>query len=401
MEEPRTLYVLTGTPAEAWAIPPLPSHGAFNMPDAYPDGIPYPGLTGLAFGEGDPQYASFENGGDWFVIRVAASDATVVEEFLPHWSWGGVRFKRGFVVYRGERRGALEMLIMRGADPGRMAVQLALPGEQGVAICGKWGVAVGGAGGYAQSGDDGISTAGDYGVARSGARGEATIVGSRGLAVVGSAGEATTEYGGISVIQGDRGRACAGLDGIAIALGDADDLKVGPNGIAIAKRRVPWVEAGDNAVVVVGAAESPDGPTVQVGEGSLVVSRLPGDEGCSPRFAVAVAGRRGFEANTKYLLRSGFYRRQAELLVEARRTWSTPVAWEFDEESQSDFLPTSLLLLVVLGGWRLRRHLLTPGSRNLSFRLDPLSCSRGSGTQNLCGASYGRRGHHRRAGFGR
>ncbi len=118
---------------------------AFNMPDAYPDGIPYPGLTGLAFGEGDPQYASFENGGDWFVIRVAASDATVVDEVLPHWSWSGVRFKRGFVVYRGDRRGALEMVIMRGADPGRMAVQLALPGEQGVAICGKWGVAVGGA----------------------------------------------------------------------------------------------------------------------------------------------------------------------------------------------------------------------------------------------------------------
>lgn len=54
--------------------------------------------------------------------------------------------------------------------------------------------------------------------------------------------------------------------------------------------------------------------------------------------------------------------------------------------------PHALLLLVVLGGWRLRRHLLTPGSRNLSFRLDPLSCSRGSGTQNLCGASYGKKG---------
>lgn len=69
------------------------------------------------------------------------------------------------------------------------------------------------------------------------------------------------------------------------------------------------------------------------------MSRLPGDEGRSPRFAVAVAGRRGFEANTAYLLRSAFYRKQAECVVAARRTWSTPVAWECDEESRSHFSP--------------------------------------------------------------
>ncbi len=109
-------------------MPPLPSHGAFNMPDAYPDGIYYPGLTGLAFGEGDLQYTSFEHGGDWFVIRVAASDAIVVDEDLPDRS--AIRFKRGFVVYRGDRRGALETLILRGADPNRMAVRLALPASR-------------------------------------------------------------------------------------------------------------------------------------------------------------------------------------------------------------------------------------------------------------------------------
>jgi hypothetical protein len=307
MGDPNGMYVLCCIDDTRWTeAPRLPSHGAFCLPDTYHDGVPHPGLTGLVSGAGSPLLADFQHGRDWLVVSVAAADAAIIDDI-----WGpisAVRFKRGFVVYRGDRRGALETLILLRADPSKMTVQLALPTHQGVAIAGEWGVAIGGRWGYAKSGDNGIALVGDYGVAQSGTSGEATVDGSYGLAVAGSGGSATTDFGGISIIRGSRGRACTGDQGVAVGLRDVEQLQTQQRGVAVAQGQAGFVQTGDDSVVVVGAADTKSGPQFRVGNRSLVVCRGIGGGASGVSFAIGVAGLRGFEANGTYQLCDGQFR---------------------------------------------------------------------------------------------
>lgn len=262
---------------------PQPGGGSANLPAfghfALPEGWRTCGFLGLPWGRGLPERAGL-NGAVWAVVRIEADDAVeIVEE-------GGaveaLRFHSGFVLYRGARSGALDVLIWHGCDPEGWA-----GGQRRFAD----------ADGFALAGADGIAEAGDAGVARAGARGEAVcgrgglalagtdgtaVAGERALAVAGHRGLARCGDHGVAVVRSGRlGRAVAGETGIAVAFGDDAVVDAGGFGVAISGPSAHLVRVGGAGVGIVrGRAEG-----IDVAEGGLCLHPQPLAEGVVVRLA--------------------------------------------------------------------------------------------------------------------
>lgn len=247
--EDRPLHLLCGARQDVGrGIVWLPAFGRFALDDEHSQ---YPGLVGLPGGLGDPGFAGLRSA-VWAIVRLDAGDAAeaLVFEDGP---FEGLRFRSGFVVHRGGRRSALDLLTRLGCDPAGWAGGL-------LRFSGADGVAVAGPDGFAEAGDEGLAFAGPRGEARCGCSGMAragaggTAEGGDGaLAVVGRLGSARCGTGGLAVAQSDA-VAVAGADGVAVALGRDCVVEAGWGGAAIAEGPARLVRVGRAGIGIVRAS---------------------------------------------------------------------------------------------------------------------------------------------------
>jgi hypothetical protein len=127
------------------------------------------GLDGALWGEGDGLHFNWSHDAVWQVVRV---DSKVTD------LGGEVKFKKGYVVYSGDREKAINKIIKLGA--------------RGAVI-----------GAFVTSGDSGTSSSGAYGASRSGNYG-ASISRHRGISKSGNHGISVSRYYGTSK-SGDYG----------------------------------------------------------------------------------------------------------------------------------------------------------------------------------------------------
>jgi hypothetical protein len=277
------VYALCGS--GYWFNSRLPWRGRAVAEDWNPDPAAEGGIRGLAWGKGDPA-AAFLDHGNWAVVRV---DDPAEPVQIP----GAVKFREGTVVYNGSRRGALETLILCGADPAAMTVRLVTPGLNGIAEAAHGGVAVSGYAGLARAGDGGEAFAGRQGLAVAGSNGTASVGDEFGIAFSGSRGTAVVGYEGIAVVRS--GEATAGELGVAVALGRGGTVMAGEGGHAVALGSVPSIRIGVRGIAV-GLDVVEGRACIQAASNALVVLRIR--DGEAYRFVVAVAGEEGFSADT-------------------------------------------------------------------------------------------------------
>jgi hypothetical protein len=239
---------------------------------------------GLPWGKGDPAVADLQDK-SWVVFRVDQCDACVRVEPAATTGSGFVSFRSGTVVYKGAHRGALEYLILAGADPEAMTIRLVL-GDEGVAIAGHYGVAIGGETAYARAGVHGRAEVEGHGVSLAGPSGEA-IAGNRGIAIADEAGLAKIAEGqeGIAIARGRNASAIADC-GAAVAMERAGTMVVG-QGAAIAPRGARAIYLRREGIVVIRGALT-DRTLVSAGAGALIVYHPKIGDGASPKFAVRV-----------------------------------------------------------------------------------------------------------------
>ena len=161
-----------------------PESGPVEAPDWDPDPVRScgGGLHGLEYGQGDLKFCSIYRDMEtakWMVVKVDKSAG-----FVP--SKDKVRFRRGEVIYAGDRPGALKKFREVGFT-GALPWDLVLVGDKGTATAGWNGTATAGWKGTATAGWNGTATAGDYGTATAGDYGTATA-GNYGTATAGKKG---------------------------------------------------------------------------------------------------------------------------------------------------------------------------------------------------------------------
>jgi hypothetical protein len=245
------------------------------------------GFRGLPWGKGDPQVAYLE-ASEWAVVRVDDPEGPVA---IPASSGDGIaaiKFRTGTVIYNGPRRGALEALILLGANSSNMSVTAALPsvkhgvadvGPYGIAIATKWGLARGAEYSQVFALGGGIAVAGQNGFAEGS---HTAIVGAEGCAYVGDLG--------LAIGRGQKCSLHAGERGTTIALGHAREFEVGVFGLAIALRGAESIRGGEHSIAIVRASAT-DRVAFRMGEGSVIVLSVQRSEG-PPQFIVTGVGRR-------------------------------------------------------------------------------------------------------------
>ena len=217
MAKPKKVLVLRTCSAE------MKGYGGFVWPESghvkAPDWKPAPicgyGLHGLLWGVGNGDLLSWADNAKWLVVEVLAAGIVEIN--------GKVKFESGEVIYCGERGGAVDLLIARGAAKhGAVTAGTATAGQRGTATAGQRGTATAGYAGTATAGDAGTATAGDAGTATAGYDGTATAgyagtatAGQRGTATAGDAGTATAGFAGTAT-AGDAGTATAGYAGTLV-----------------------------------------------------------------------------------------------------------------------------------------------------------------------------------------
>jgi hypothetical protein len=278
------VYALCGS--GYWTNSRLPFRGRAVAKDWDPDPAAEGGLRGLAWGKGDPA-AAFLDHGNWAVVRIE-DPAEPVQ--IP----GAVKFREGTVLYNGNRRGALEALLLCGADPAAMTIRLVTPGLNGIAEAGPGGVAISGYAGLARAGDGGEAFAGREGLAVAGSNGTASVDDEFGIAFSGPRGTAVVGYQGIAVVREHGGEATAGELGVAVALGRASAVAAGEDGQAVALGSSRSIRIGARGIAV--GLDFVEGRNcIQAASNALVVLRIR--DGETYRFVVAVAGEEGFSAD--------------------------------------------------------------------------------------------------------
>ena len=170
-----------------------PRTGPVKCPDWSPEAVCGRGLHGLLWGEGDGEQLNWNEGANWLVVRVLASDIVQLDR--------KVKFPAGEVVFCGDQNGATKYLLAAPEGRGRAisgAVVLAGRGEaatagyKGTATAGYKGTATAGNWGTATAGESGTATAGESGTATAGKEGVLCIKwwdGKRYRLVVGYVGE--------------------------------------------------------------------------------------------------------------------------------------------------------------------------------------------------------------------
>ena len=287
----------------------LPTYGPIVVKEWNPDPQAPGGFRGLPWGVGDP-VAAFLDDPEWAVIRIDDPDGPIP---IPSVEGSGtsiaaVKFQTGTVFYWGDRRGAVETLIQHGAEPQRMSVRLALPGENGVADVGAYGVAVAGTSGMARGGERShvFVDSGYGGIAVSGHHGRAQALCFHGIAIVGEYGEANAGEEGLAASCDFGVRLSAGRGGVAIAIQSAGRIKVGVSGAAVALRGVERFEGASNSITVVRNAV-PGRTRFRLAAGAMAVFCFSEQRGA--RFAVAHAGRGGIDPDTIHVWAEGEFRK--------------------------------------------------------------------------------------------
>ena len=108
------------------------------------------GLHGLLWGAGDASLLNWDPGAPWLVVGI--------DEWVE--INGKVKAPAGDVVYCGDMRGAADLLVALGADPGKCIGSVSTAGDGGTATAGDGGTATAGDGGTATAGYGGTATAG-------------------------------------------------------------------------------------------------------------------------------------------------------------------------------------------------------------------------------------------------
>ncbi|MEP9368775.1 hypothetical protein [Xanthobacter sp. VNH20] len=255
-------YVLCGVTQGWWLrIPPF---GRFEVVPA--KGTVPVWLTGLLEASG-PAYLAHLTCPLWAVIELDVDDHAKLDLIKDGTlSERIVRFRSGFVVYRGDRRTALDVFTTMTSGAAASSPLRSLQAKTGVARTGDYGVAIAGDEGFAQAGRYGSAECGAFGVAMAGERGTA-LAGSHGLAVAGDGGVAKAGNGGVAVRRfgsggmaevGDSGVAAAqeaecavkGGRGSVVVLQVGGQMFVGPEGIGVAIMPVKTVVVSDDALAI-------------------------------------------------------------------------------------------------------------------------------------------------------
>lgn len=312
-----------GRLAKGWGFP---ERGPVTVRKPHHDETPgQQRFRGLPWGVGDPAVA-FLDSSQWAVVRIDDANGPVPARAAPGATSaiGAVEFDSGTVLYRGDRRGAIETLIQHGADRAAMSVGLVLPDDRGIADVGPFGVAVAGNSGVARGGPNShVLVQGGYGgLAVAGRGGRATVGGSNGIAAVGAGGHATAS--GLAIARDAGGWLSAGESGVAVAVTSVYQLEVGAGGIAVGLDRVQRVSLGPHAIAVVRDATD-SRIRVTLGEGALIAIRYFDPSAETPRFAVAYAGPGGLEPEIPYIWVDGAFHERSEYLARDGETSSVDV----------------------------------------------------------------------------
>ena len=181
-----------------------PSSGPVEAPD-WDGGQKVCGgkLHGFLWGEGDGRMANWSSNARWLVVAVPASEIIDLG--------GKVGYRRGEVVFCGDRLAATDYLIAHGASGKAVIGATVSSGDRGTSTSGDHGISTSGYRGTSTSGDRGISTSGDYGTSTSGDYGTSTS-GLHGTSTSGLHGTSTSGNRGIST-SGDYGTAISGSGG--------------------------------------------------------------------------------------------------------------------------------------------------------------------------------------------
>ena len=196
-----------------------PELGYVEAPDWYAGLECGFGLHGFLWGEGDGFLANWNDNAKWLVVKVNKKDLVKLN--------GKVKFKKGEVIYSGNRKEATNLIFKYNSQA--IIIGAILKGKdihvgyEGMATVGDKGTAIAGYRGTAKAGYYGTAIAGDYGTATSKGNGKA-IVGDRGTAT-------TKDHG--KAIAGIYGKVIAGIYGMAI-VGSEGTAIVGNYGIATA-----------------------------------------------------------------------------------------------------------------------------------------------------------------------
>ena len=289
-------------------------HGGFAWPAAglveAPDWNPEPacggGLHGLLWGDGDASQLKHEDATRrWLVCEVVESEVVQIRR--------KVKVPRAWVVYVGDRDGAIAMIQAHAPVGTPVVFAKATAGCAGTATAGDWGTATAGYAGTATAGCAGTATAGDWGTATAGDRGTATAgyagtatAGDRGTATAGYAGTATAGYAGTATAgcagtatAGDWGTATAGDWGTATA-GDAGTATAGDWGTATAGDR------GTATAGYAGTATAGCAGTATAGEGGTLSVRWWDGDASRYRIASADVGEREeCKPGVAYVVRGG------------------------------------------------------------------------------------------------
>ncbi len=252
-----------------------PESGPVEAPDWSPVAECGQGLHGFAWGEGDGSLARWEPDARWLVVEVNPDEGLIDLQ-------GKVKFRRGVVVFCGDRFNATNWLAERA--PGRAIIGgTASAGDFGTASAGTKGTASAGTKGTASAGNYGTASAGDYGTASAGDGGTASA-GYKGTASAGDWGTASAGDGG-TASAGIEGTASAGIEGTASA-GIEGTASAGIEGTA---------SAGDY-----GTASAGIRGTASAGiEGTLQLKWF--DENANRyRIATFYVGENGIEPNVAY-----------------------------------------------------------------------------------------------------
>jgi hypothetical protein len=285
-----------------------PRIGPVKCPDWSPEAVCGRGLHGLLWGEGDGEQLNWNEGANWLVVRVLASDIVQLDR--------KVKFPAGEVVFCGDQNGATKYLLAAPEGRGRAisgAVVLAGRGEaatagykgtatagyKGTATAGESGTATAGYKGTATAGESGTATAGNWGTATAGDWGTATA-GNWGTATAGNWGTATAGNWGTAT-AGNWGTATAGESGTATA-GNWGTATAGYKGTATAGES-GTATAGNWGTATAGnwgTATAGNWGTATAGkDGVLCIKRWDGKR---YRLVVGYVGEEGILADKYYRL---------------------------------------------------------------------------------------------------
>ena len=277
-----------------------PSSGPVEAPD-WDGGRPVCGgkLHGFLWGEGDGRLANWNPDARWLVVAVPADEIINLG--------GKVGFRRGEVVFCGDRLAATDYLIAHGASGKAVIGATVSSGYRGTSTSGDYGIST--------SGDRGISTSGDYGTSTSGYSGTSTS-GDNGTSTSGKHGTSTSGYRGTST-SGYHGTSTSLSYGTSTS-GDSGTSNSSNNGTS---------NSGDDGTSTsgdFGTSTSGDRGTSTSGICGTSISGIGGEirirwhDGTRYRTAVGYVGEGGIEPHTAYVVRGNGVLTKQEPFVQSR-----------------------------------------------------------------------------------